>query len=49
MVMMVDMNEYISTKGNLHDFCLEHDLIDSVRLLNPTLTSDPTYLYKKND
>ena len=44
-ILMSDMNECINKKGDLQDFFLENDLIDTVGILNPTQTDDMTYLY----
>ena len=44
---MVDINKCINIDGDLQNFCLENDLIDTVGLFNPTQTSDATYLYGK--
>ena len=43
-VLMVDMNKC----GDLQDFYLENDVIDTVGILKPTQTNDTTYLYGKN-
>ena len=45
-VLMADMNEYISDKGDLYNFYLDTDLIDSISLLNPDLEENPTYLWE---
>ena len=42
---MADMNENICTNGDLAKFCIDTYLIDAVGMLNPSQSSDPTYLY----
>ena len=42
---MTDINECIKTNGDLQDFCLENDLIDTAGLLNPAQTNEATYMY----
>ena len=44
-ILMADMNEYIGEKGDLCNFCLETDLINSISLLNPDLEGGPTHLW----
>ena len=44
-ILMADMNEYMEDKGALHDFCVKHNLTDSVALLNPDIEMDPAYMY----
>ena len=42
LVLMVDMNKYSSTKGDLHSFHLENDVIDLVGIIDPTLSLGST-------
>ena len=43
-ILSANMNKCINTNGDLQDFCLENDLLDTVGLLNPTQINDATYL-----
>ena len=42
---MTDLNDHYCVKGDLYNFRLENDLIESVSELNPDLKNDPTYLW----
>ena len=42
-ILMVDKDEYIGEKGDIYDFCLENNLIDSVSLLDPDMEDAHTY------
>ena len=42
---MADMNACIGANGDLQDLCTDNDLVNSIRLLNPTLLLDKTYLH----
>ena len=44
---MAGMNECINTNGDLKEFCLDNDLLDTVALMNPSQMDDATYLYGK--
>ena len=44
-VLMLDMNTYIGYKGELHDLCVKHNLVDTISILNPDIETKPTYLY----
>ena len=44
-MLMADMDEYISNKDNIYGFCQWNNLIDSISLLNPELEKDLTYLW----
>ena len=43
------MADYIGAKGDLADFLLECNLVDSASLLNPDLEFNPTYLCGSNE
>ena len=34
---MANMNACIESNGDLQDFCIDNDLVDTIDLLNPTL------------
>ena len=44
-ILMANMNELMGDKHDLHNFCQQTNLIDSISLLDPELNNDPTYLW----
>ena len=44
-ILMMDSNESLERGNSLHDFLIDHNLVDAISYLNPTLKNDKTYLY----
>ena len=44
-ILMMDSNESLERGNPLHDFLIDHSLVDAISYLNPSLKNDKTYLY----
>ena len=42
---MADIKKCISINGDMTDFCLQNDLVDTISTINPDLLLDKTYVY----